>query len=133
SRILWGDSRPARRPSLWGLRPSPGALALVRPTRRLGRAALERLLLGLAPGGVCRAGPVARSAGELLPHRFTLAGGEPPAVRFLWHCPRVAPPGCYPAPRPVESGLSSRRRSTGTSPAPPSRGRPAGSSTSHQV
>jgi len=37
------------------------------------------LLFGLAPGGVCRAGPVARTAGELLPHRFTLtrlaAGG----------------------------------------------------------
>jgi len=30
-------------------------------------------LLGLAPGGVCRAATVARRAGELLPHRFTLA------------------------------------------------------------
>src|SRR5438477_2603908 len=116
-----------------GLRRPSGALALVRPTRDLERATLERSLLGLAPGGVCRAGPIARSAGELLPHRFTLTGGEPPAVCFLWPFPRVAPPGCYPAPRPVESGLSSRRRSTGTSPAPPSRGRPAGSSTSHQV
>src|SRR5919108_3637373 len=44
----------------------------VRPTRQLGRAALERCLLGLAPGGACRAGPVARTAGALLPHRFTL-------------------------------------------------------------
>ena len=25
--------------------------------------------------------------GALLPHRFTLAGGEPLAVCFLWHCP----------------------------------------------
>jgi len=31
-------------------------------------------LLGLAPGGVYRATPVARGAGELLPHRFTLTG-----------------------------------------------------------
>ena len=39
----------------------------------------DALLFGLAPGGVCRAGPVTRIAGELLPHRFTLtrskAGG----------------------------------------------------------
>ena len=26
---------------------------------------------------------------------------------FLWHFPRVTPPGCYPAPCPVELGLSS--------------------------
>jgi len=34
---------------------------------------------------------------------------SPPAVRgmSLWPCPRVAPPGCYPASCPVESGLSS--------------------------
>jgi hypothetical protein len=31
-------------------------------------------LLGLAPGGVYRATPVTRGAGELLPHRFTLTG-----------------------------------------------------------
>ncbi len=48
----------------------------VRPTRQLGRATLERCLLGLAPGGACRAGAVARAAGALLPHRFTLT---PPA------------------------------------------------------
>ena len=29
-------------------------------------------LFGLAPGGVCRARPVTRPAGELFPHRFTL-------------------------------------------------------------
>ena len=29
-------------------------------------------LFGLAPGGVCRARPVTRPAGELLPRRFTL-------------------------------------------------------------
>jgi len=26
---------------------------------------------------------------------------------FLWHFPKVTPPGYYPAPRPVEFGLSS--------------------------
>ena len=45
----------------------------------------------LAPDGVWRAGPVARAAGGLLPHRFTLTGrdsGDPrPAVCFLCHFP----------------------------------------------
>jgi hypothetical protein len=54
---------------------------LQRPTRELGRAALKRSRtvgseepadLGLAPGGVYRAAPVARRAGGLLHHRFTL-------------------------------------------------------------
>ena len=40
--------------------PAPFAGA-VRPTRELGRAVLERSLLGLAPGGACRAGAVARA------------------------------------------------------------------------
>jgi hypothetical protein len=53
-----------------------------------------RALLGLAPGGVYRATPVTRGAGELLPHRFTLTDG----VRrrrsvFCGTFPRVAP-GC---------------------------------------
>ncbi len=30
-----------------------------------------------------------------------------PGSLFLWPYPRVTPPGCYPAPCPVESGLSS--------------------------
>src|SRR6188508_752071 len=34
------------------------------------------LLFGLAPGGVYRASPVTRAAGELLPHRFTLTARE---------------------------------------------------------
>jgi hypothetical protein len=37
-----------------------------------GRDALS--LCGLAPGGVYLATPVARDAGALLPHRFTLTG-----------------------------------------------------------
>src|SRR3954447_5831378 len=50
------------------------AARLQRPTRELGRAALERSLSDLAPGGVYRAAPVARHAGGLLHHRFTLTG-----------------------------------------------------------
>jgi hypothetical protein len=39
---------------------------------------------------------------------------------FLWHFPRVTPPGRYPAPCPVESGLSSTHyRAAATRPAPP--------------
>src|SRR5699024_5164258 len=45
---------------------------LQRPTRKLGRAALECFLSGLAPDGVYRATPVTRCAGGLLHHRFTL-------------------------------------------------------------
>jgi len=36
----------------------------------------SRLLLGLAPGGVCLASLVAQTAGALLPHPFTLACAE---------------------------------------------------------
>jgi len=43
-----------------------------RPGSVHGRTALS--LRDLAPGGVCRATPVARGAGALLPHRFTLTG-----------------------------------------------------------
>ena len=47
-------------------------------------------VLGLAPGGVYRATPVTRGAGELLPHRFTLTGVTP-AVCSLWHFPAGRP------------------------------------------
>ena len=66
--------------------PSGTAVAggLVRSTRELGRAALERSRrpvgtgpLDLAPGGVYRAAPVTRNAGGLLHHRFTLAAARP--------------------------------------------------------
>jgi hypothetical protein len=52
-------------------------------SRRLGAAHLGRdgrttlSLLGLAPGGACRATTVTRRAGELLPHRFTLTRSSP--------------------------------------------------------
>lgn len=102
---------------------------LQQPTRRLplngeetGRLPANRngqpsLLLGLAPDGGYLAAVVAYCAGGLLHHLFTLAhplrdvGGM-----FLWPCPRVAPPGYYPASHPRESGLSSR---TGASPGCP--------------
>ena len=58
-----GDGHPSR-PCV--------AARLERPTRMLGRAALEHILSGLAPGGVYRAAPVTRHAGGLLHHRFTL-------------------------------------------------------------
>src|SRR6516165_2434908 len=94
SRILFpAAARVQRRRG--GDHPSGHTVAgcLERPTRRLGRAALERLrgrtwcgLLGLASGGVCLATPVTRNAGALLPHRFTLTTAKV-AVCFLWHFP----------------------------------------------
>src|SRR6185436_915136 len=62
--------------------PSPAAVAdsLLRSTRELGRAALERSLSDLAPGGVCRAARVTPGAGGLLHRRFTLTSGSPKAA-----------------------------------------------------
>src|SRR5207249_583997 len=51
---------------------TPVARRLQRPNPRARAGHPIALLFGLAPGGVCRAGAVARAAGELLPHRFTL-------------------------------------------------------------
>jgi hypothetical protein len=69
-----------------------------------------KALLGLAPGGVCRATPVTWGAGGLLHRRFTLT----PPVRagrsvLCGTFPRVTPGGRYPPPCSVESGLSSAR------------------------
>src|SRR6266446_6612234 len=63
-----------------------------RPTRELlGGPPTDAPLFGLAPCGVCRAAPVTRGTGGLLPHRFTLAGREASlpswAVCSLWHFP----------------------------------------------
>ena len=109
-----------------GDHPSWPAVAggLARPTRRLGRAALGRLLRGLAPGGVCRAAAVACGAGGLLPHRFTLTGRVArQAVCSLWHCP-AGRPGW-----PLATALLCGAR-TFLDPrvAPRYRGRPVGSS-----
>ena len=65
------------------------------------------LLFGLAPGGVCLAPDVTTGTGELLPHRFTLT--PPMAGRSAFCCAflLVTETGSYPAPCPVEPGLSS--------------------------
>ncbi len=85
---------------------TPIARRLARPTwdTSTGR---RWSLLGLAPGGACLAAPVTWCAGELLPHRFTLASHNVWAVCSLLRLPRVTTPGRYPAPCPAESGLSS--------------------------
>jgi hypothetical protein len=65
----------------------------------------------LAPDGVWRAGPVARAAGGLLPHRFTLTGRDSgdsrPAVCFLCHFPSAFAASLAGASCPAVSGLSS--------------------------
>ncbi len=98
-----GDGHPSR---------TRVATRLERSTRELGRAALERSLSDLAPGGVYRAAPVTRHAGGLLHHRFTLTahrGRNPEARRsvFCGTVPRVTPGGRYPPPCPSEPGRSS--------------------------
>jgi len=81
---------------------------LVRSTRTLGRAALRHVrtalrggrLLDLAPGGVYRAATVARRAGGLLHHRFTLTAAGAAAVCSLWHCPAGCPGWVLPTTSP---------------------------------
>jgi hypothetical protein len=142
------EDEPACKPdSVSGGHPSRATVAgdLERPTRRLGRAALQRLrgcghrsvrtLLGLAPGGVYRAVRVTPDAGGLLHHRFTLtrtpganiACRGPLAVCSLWHCPAGHPGWVLPTTLPcgVRTFLGERYRAA----RPTSRrGRPAGSS-----
>jgi hypothetical protein len=72
----------------------------MRPTRELGRAALERSLSDLAPGGVYQAAQVTLGAGGLLHHRFTLTAGCPAAVCSLWHCPAGHPGWVLPTTLP---------------------------------
>ncbi len=79
----------------------------MRPTRELGRATLNAPLFGLAPGGVFLATGVATGTGELLPHLFTLTVGVPRRSGLCGTFRGVTPPGYYPAPCPVEPGLSS--------------------------
>jgi hypothetical protein len=55
---------------------------------RTRRASSPSPTFDLAPGGVYLANTVARDAGALLPHRFTLACAfRPSAVCSLWHFP----------------------------------------------
>ena len=91
TRALWGPDRPAR--------PGWGAGAL----------------LGLAPGGVCRASRVTPAAGALLPHRFTLTAAarrrgpnrRPRRSAFCCTFPGLAAGRCCRPPCPVEPGLAS--------------------------
>jgi hypothetical protein len=92
---------------------TPVTRGLARPTRELGRATLDAPLFGLAPGGVFLAAGVAADAGELLPHLFTLTVAVPRRSGLCGTFRGVAPPGRYPAPCPVEPGLSSSRARRG--------------------
>jgi hypothetical protein len=96
---------------------------LVRSTRMLGRAALERILSDLAPGGVCLAAPVARRTGGLLHHRFTLTAlrrgrrsvlcGTDPAGCPGWLLATTLPCGArtfLDPPSPDEPGVTDRGR-----------------------
>ena len=97
-------------------------MRLQQPTRRLGRAALSQRTLagfryiaslcGLAPGGVCHAIPVTGNAVGSYPAVSPLPRSPfyEAARRFLLCCTflEVTLTGRYPAPCPVELGLSSR-------------------------
>jgi|GEM_PF-1081898 len=74
--------------------------------------ALESPYLALLRVGFARHPPHG-GGGELLPHHFTLTPNKRGGM-FLWHFPRVTPPGRYPAPCPVEFGLSSPMPETGS-------------------
>src|SRR5512136_1284596 len=89
---------------------------LKRPTRKHGRAILDASLFGLAPGGVYLASGVTVGPGELLPHPFTLTCLRRSFDRRTSLCgtfPGVTPAGRYPAPCPVEPGLSSPPKGSG--------------------
>jgi hypothetical protein len=82
-----------------------------RPGTRVERAAPSPLL-GLAPGGVCHATPV--TSGPVRSYRTlsplpVLPEGSHRRFAFCGTFRRLAPPGRYPAPCPVELGLSSSR------------------------
>ena len=111
-----GSVIPCRYRKRSGGHPSTNAVAdaLQQPTRTLGRAALKRVLSGLAPGGVYLASPVTQGAGGLLHHRFTLTCC--PAMQNIATrgrsvlCGtglRVTPSGRYPPPCSAEPGRSS--------------------------
>src|SRR5829696_1653867 len=79
SGILW-SSCGDRWPSICAAYPEAA------PPSRMGRTGRPYLLLGLAPGGVCRAARVAPDAGALLPHRFTLTCDRSPGPSAVSLC-----------------------------------------------
>ncbi|GEM_PF-6042307 len=91
-----------------GNHPSRRAVActLEQPTRTLSEPP-QRVLSGLAPGGVYLASLVTKGTGGLLHHRFTLTNQGWRSV-FCGTFPRVTPGGRYPPPCSTVPGRSSR-------------------------
>ena len=87
----------------------------MRPTRRLGRAALMTSAqdrLAVDPFWPCSGWGLPSRPGHpgrwwSLTPPFHPCPGEPGRSVFCGTFPRVTPGGCYPPPRPSESGLSS--------------------------
>ena len=110
------------RSSLWAAASPRGSCSL--PGARRGRAAPW-----IPEGTVAPAWPCSRRGlpgrGHCWPRRWSLTPPfhpDPGSRRgglFLWPCPRVAPPGDYPAPCSVERGLSSAGRAGRDRPAHP--------------
>ncbi len=105
--ISLGDTLPCRSSGLPGAR---------------GVRAAPRLLAGIAPAWPCsRWGLPGRQ--HCCRRRWSLTPpfhpdpGRARGGRFLWPCPRVSPPGCYPAPCSAERGLSSGAASARDRPA----------------
>jgi hypothetical protein len=102
-------SRPVSRVLSWTVIPL-GASSPIRSSNLPGDTAGRGIasLFGLAPGGVCRAGPLPDSRCALTaPFHPCLISEEPSAVSFCCTFRRLAPPRRYLAPCPVEPGLSS--------------------------
>ena len=108
------------RPSIWGRRlrrPRCGLPAGSDGPSSNACAGGRNLPLDLAPGGVCRAATVARRAGGLLHHRFTLAAGASTdgglfSVALSRGSPRVAV-SHHPALRSPDFPRRSRRSHRG--------------------
>ncbi len=110
------------RSSLWAAASPRGSCSL--PGARRGRAAPWIPVGTVAPAWPCsRRGLPGRS--HCWPRRWSLTPPfhPDPGLRrgglFLWPCPRVAPPGDYPAPCSVERGLSSAGQTGRDRPAHP--------------